>query len=432
MANKYLATISIDGEGVLWDRATLAPRVKLSWLALSDQKVAAQEKNAAFVKIIEAIETDTLTIDGAQSRSMFNELYAFLYGYREPLRVKRSFDNYINQRKLQKDLATLKNTETARELLPKLYTGFSKEKFETALEEEYIFFKKLKYSIKGSPDFDVMEEGEAENFLRFAQFLHDYRAYEKHQKFKEFLVLFKLARADGNSLGAKNDFFFSDIQIRISTDGKYLLTSYGKITTVSGSEGVQGVLSYIGAQMKTLLSEDKKSNFPKYRFVNNFDIQGSLRLLFQNNSLLPGHELWDIRGNFVKHYPINNTNVALAEFSPTRSQFIGVSSVNNAALWDLNGKRLAEFKHQGAITDLGFSPDGEIIYTVATDSTAKLWDVSGKLLQTIDAHTQRVTHINILPATKKGRPDKFVTSSEDGKAMLWEMRRKKVQLSATQ
>ena len=60
-------------------------------------------------------------------------------------------------------------------------------------------------------------------------------------------------------------------------------------------------------QMQSMLSEDKKSNFPKFKFLTNPDIQGNLSLLFETKALLPGHELWDIRGNLLKHFPINNT-----------------------------------------------------------------------------------------------------------------------------
>lgn len=433
MANKYLATMSIDGEAVLWDRATLKERLNLSWLALADLQASAKETDSQFQELVRTIEKNTLKVDEIQSNPLFDELYRFLYGYREPSRVSRNFDMYKRQRKLNRDITAIKNTQLGRDKLPTLYQGLSKEEFEKTLEKEYTLFKKLKYSIRSSIEFDLMENGEAESFIEFAHYLQNFREYEQYQKFKEFLTLFKLARNDISKPSARNDFFFSDVQIRISPDGKFLLASYGKITTASGNEGIQTMIRTLMSQMQRLLAEDKKSNFPTFRFLTNPDIQGNLQLLFNSKALLPGHELWDIRGNFKTHYSISNSSIALAEFSPTQSKFLGISSTNEASLWNLDGKKLAKFEgHEGAITDLEFSPDGEIVFTVATDSTAKLWDTSGRLLQTIDAHSQRVTHVNILPATKKGQADKFITSSEDGKAILWQMRRKKVKIEPTQ
>jgi WD40 repeat protein len=79
--------------------------------------------------------------------------------------------------------------------------------------------------------------------------------------------------------------------------------------------------------------------------------------------------------------------LAAAVFSPDGTKIATAGENKTARLWDARtGRLLHVLRHQGAVTDVAFSPrDGRVLATTSEDRTARLWDVAtGRLLHRVD------------------------------------------------
>jgi WD40 repeat protein len=80
--------------------------------------------------------------------------------------------------------------------------------------------------------------------------------------------------------------------------------------------------------------------------------------------------------------------------------------------------------HQGKITALALSPDGELIASGSTDKTIKLWSLDGELLYTwpgksfrfLQGHQDRITALRFSPSSEI-----LVSSSADGTIKQWDL-----------
>jgi len=80
-------------------------------------------------------------------------------------------------------------------------------------------------------------------------------------------------------------------------------------------------------------------------------------------------------------------------FSADGTRLAG-GSVNVVRVWDTaGGKEMFTLAaHQGTVTTVTFTPDGERLASAFSDMTVKLWDVStGQLVLTLKGHTDAVT-----------------------------------------
>jgi len=71
--------------------------------------------------------------------------------------------------------------------------------------------------------------------------------------------------------------------------------------------------------------------------------------------------------------------------------------------------------HTEYITDLVFSPDGNILASASADKTILLWDVNnGLLLATLEGHTEEITSVAFSP-----NGERIVSGSWDGTVRIW-------------
>lgn len=100
--------------------------------------------------------------------------------------------------------------------------------------------------------------------------------------------------------------------------------------------------------------------------------------------------------------------VTALAFSPNGQYLVTGSRDHTAILWDLNGRILQHFTgHTANVTQVVFTPDSHHLITGSADNTLKLWDLQGEELRTFYGHTGSITHISF---------------SSDGKLLLSEGR----------
>lgn len=125
------------------------------------------------------------------------------------------------------------------------------------------------------------------------------------------------------------------------------------------------------------------------------------------------------QGQFASHQKLNAAIAAIkAKRQVQRTPGIDpkiageVTRVLQEALYGLDRvNRLSG--HRGAVLDVDFSSDGELIATAGSDKTVKIWTTQGRLVHSLP-HDNTVFEVKFSP---KG--DRLVAGSLDGKVRLW-------------
>ncbi|PAX51696.1 AAA-like domain-containing protein [Brunnivagina elsteri] len=348
----------------------------------------------------------------------------------------------------QQQLATANNElkvaqEKQRQALSELRLAQEATKLEVAGINilrgfEYQQIESLVSSVKMGQNFKVLFGSQKS--------LHNY------QSFSPLLALQKIV----NNIDEKNQFNPEQGKLKslsLSPDSKKIATA--------GSNGIIKVWNVFGQKLSEFQADKKEV----YDVIFNpdglslitvgtdgiakvWDISGNLLIKFSHNkefihsiSISPNGKLiatasgrgtvtiWNISGQQLRKFEAHQYSFNCIRFSPD-GQFIvtagsddgthrsvrvisrGIdgkyreqrdsSPKGDARLWNLFGKKLAEFKgHEEAINNVSFSPDGQRLATASDDGTARLWDLLGKQL-------------DVTPKSQQGAI-KDVSFSQDGK-----------------
>jgi WD40 repeat protein len=145
-------------------------------------------------------------------------------------------------------------------------------------------------------------------------------------------------------------------------------------------------------------------------------------------------KLWDAAtGDVVGTFNGHAGAVNSAVFSPDGSLMLSASSDGTARLWDTeSGEELVRYEgHAEAVLAARFSDDAKYIVTAGADDTARVWNrETGEPLLAGDAdhpgvlsgHTARVTSAAFSPGNN---PSRVVTASGDGTVKLWDLNSQK-------
>ena len=142
---------------------------------------------------------------------------------------------------------------------------------------------------------------------------------------------------------------------------------------------------------------------------------GRIGTISQDGSIIE----WD--GTEQKKELSLSPGIAKATFSPNGSYITAAKQqASIAGLWNSsNGKLLKILEgHDGAITSISFSPNGDRIVTASTDGTARVWEIEGnKAPLVLRGHRGAVNHADF-----SSNGFVIITGSEDGTVRFWNTR----------
>ena len=100
-------------------------------------------------------------------------------------------------------------------------------------------------------------------------------------------------------------------------------------------------------------------------------------------------------------------------FSPDGEVLATASVDETARLWDRRGRELARLNHDNWVRAVVFSPDGEVLATASYDKTARLWDRQGKELV-------RLSHDSGVKAVAFSPDGEVLATASYETARLWD------------
>ncbi|KAB8320548.1 hypothetical protein SD81_002870 [Tolypothrix campylonemoides VB511288] len=124
-------------------------------------------------------------------------------------------------------------------------------------------------------------------------------------------------------------------------------------------------------------------------------------------------ELWNRNRTLLKTLSGHQGWVTSVTFSPDGET---IAAVDDGAikLWELNGTLVKTEGHTGRINTVRFSPNSKIIASGSSDKTIKLWQLDGTLINTFVGHSDSVASVNFNPDGKA-----ISSVDRDGKIKLW-------------
>ena len=137
--------------------------------------------------------------------------------------------------------------------------------------------------------------------------------------------------------------------------------------------------------------------------------------------------LWDVATGEQRMELNGHQGAVSVSFSPdgqtlasgSRRARWGGTSDTTLRLWDVTTgeQRQTLTGHTDGVSNLSFSPDGQLLAGVSGDNTVRLWDATtGELRSILRGHTDRVTSVSFGPA---GRT--LASGSWDGTVLLWDI-----------
>jgi WD40 repeat protein len=128
--------------------------------------------------------------------------------------------------------------------------------------------------------------------------------------------------------------------------------------------------------------------------------------------------IWRVRDGSLLRVLKGHTGAVLdIAFSPDGDLLASGSdrSERTARIWSVSGKAVRVLRHRGPVVRVAFSPGGRLLATASGDEMARLWDAdSGRLRRTLRGHTAFVRDVDF---RRDGKV--LVTASDDGDARTW-------------
>ena len=152
----------------------------------------------------------------------------------------------------------------------------------------------------------------------------------------------------------------------------------------------------------------QRANLSGVKFINAYLVE----------ALLNGANLTDIDLGRYPNLRLSGVIEAISH-SPNKEQ-LAVAIAEHIEIWDMIHTRLILKLegHEGKITALSYTADGERVFSGSEDKTLRLWSAkTGKLLQTLHGHEDIVTTVACHPQNRQ-----LLSGSKDGTILQWDNR----------
>ena len=223
-----------------------------------------------------------------------------------------------------------------------------------------------------------------------------------------------LRRREGNLIRHFEPQSADIIKVIFSPNGKYL-------TTINKDNQIQ-LWNLQGQLLQNWSGHDVNSNSIKNNNhlprdpIKDISISPDSKTIATIGGIDKQVKLWDLEGNLVESWKLNNNLLTSIKFSPD-GNYLAIAGDKTVKLWNLQGKLLNTLKgHQDNIAALSFNSDGSVIATASNDKTVKLWRTdTGQLLKTLNHQD------NVYSVTFSEQNQILITGSKDKKLNLWSL-----------
>ncbi len=132
-------------------------------------------------------------------------------------------------------------------------------------------------------------------------------------------------------------------------------------------------------------------------------------------------QIRDFQGNLIKELADPQQQfVSALEFSPDGRYMVSAAATEldekdaNAKLWTSDGQLLAKLPHQGPITQIQFSPQGDRFVLAGRNGTVNLWTAEGRKTSELKGHQADVFSVQFSPDGKQ-----LITTDGNGIIRIW-------------
>ncbi|MBE9044840.1 caspase family protein [Pleurocapsales cyanobacterium LEGE 10410] len=204
--------------------------------------------------------------------------------------------------------------------------------------------------------------------------------------------------------------------VNISPDGKLVATATLEGIYIWSRDGIlqQNLKGHTGEVTDVEFIQEQPSDYPSGLSSNEGTLSDRYKLI--STGVDKTVRIWQVFARYT-----NNESIYTVAANPTSNTFATAGSDGEIKVWrnQLNGtpeliRTLSG--HQDTVSQIKYSPDGQLMASASWDKTIKLWDRStGKLIDTLK-HEQGVNTIAFSSDSQI-----LVTGSEDTTVKLWSL-----------
>jgi len=203
--------------------------------------------------------------------------------------------------------------------------------------------------------------------------------------------------------------------VDVSPDGRYWLTgSLDKTVKIWDNSGLE---------LRTLVGHNKDVLAVAFSPKTATDPEGGQYILSGGSDRKA--ILWDLTGKKIAEFsePGALGDVNAVAFSPDGNTLLIGLKDGTARLLDRSCVEIRRFKHKDELNSVAFSPDGTHILTACKDKTATVWKTTDNTrpLRKLSDHSGPVSC-----AVYSSTGDTLLTGSSDGTAILWKLNGSKI------